>query len=191
MQFMADIQLTCESCKGKRFKNEVLDIKYQDKNIADVLNLTVEESLTFFEKQTTVINKIEPLFNVGLGYIRLGQSSNSLSGGEAQRVKLASYLGKGNSIKATHNLFIFDEPTTGLHFHDIKRLLESINALIEQGNSVIIIEHNMEVIKTADWIIDLGPDGGENGGKVIYEGTPEDMKNLKDNHTAQFLKAKL
>ncbi len=191
MQFMADIELTCESCGGKRFKNEILDITYQGKNIAEVLELTVEESLEFFEKQTTVINKLKPLFDVGLGYIRLGQSSNSLSGGEAQRVKLASYLGKGGSMKNDHNLFIFDEPTTGLHFHDIKRLLESINALIEQGNSVIIIEHNMEVIKTADWIIDLGPEGGTNGGKITFEGLPEDMVKLQGNHTADYLKGKL
>jgi excinuclease ABC subunit A len=191
MQFMADIELTCESCKGQRFKNEILEIKYQDKNIADVLDMTVEESLEFFAGNNPVINKLQPLFDVGLGYIRLGQSSNSLSGGEAQRVKLASYLGKGGSLKNDHHLFIFDEPTTGLHFHDIKKLLESINALIEQGNSVIIIEHNMEVIKTADWIIDLGPEGGEKGGKVVFEGLPEDMAKLKDNYTAEFLRGKL
>ena len=193
MQFMADIELTCESCGGKRFKNEILDITYKDKNIAEILDLTVEEGLEFFEDQTPIINKLKPLFDVGLGYITLGQSSNSLSGGEAQRVKLASYLGKGGSIKNDHNLFIFDEPTTGLHFHDIKKLMESINALIEEGNSVIIIEHNMEVIKTADWIIDLGPEGGVNGGKVVFEGLPEDMVKLKGNgnHTADFLKEKL
>ncbi len=185
MQFMADIELTCESCGGKRFKNEVLDITYQDKHIANVLDLTVEEGLEFFSKQTAITNKLQPLYNVGLGYITLGQSSNSLSGGEAQRVKLASYLGKGGSLKNNHNLFIFDEPTTGLHFHDIKKLLESINALIEEGNSVIIIEHNMEVIKTADWIIDLGPEGGVNGGKVVFEGTPEQMVKIKNNHTAR------
>lgn len=191
MQFMADIELTCESCGGKRFKNEILDIRFKDKNIAEVLDLTVEESLDFFEQENGVINKIRPLNEVGLGYIRLGQSSNSLSGGEAQRVKLASYLSKGSGKKSDHNLFIFDEPTTGLHFHDIKKLLESINALIEQGNSVIIIEHNMEVIKTADWIIDLGPDGGENGGKITFTGTPEAMIKLKNNHTAHYLKDKL
>ena len=191
MQFMADIELTCESCKGRRFKNEILEITYKEKNIAEVLDLTVEQSLEFFADINPIINKLEPLFDVGLGYIRLGQSSNSLSGGEAQRVKLASYLGKGGSMKTDHHLFIFDEPTTGLHFHDIKKLLESINSLIEQGNSVIIIEHNMEVIKTADWIIDLGPEGGAKGGKVVFEGLPEDMAKLKDNYTAQFLKEKL
>ena len=191
MQFMADIFLTCESCKGKRFKQEILDIEYQGKNIADVLDLTVEESLEFFEGKTTILNKLQPLFDVGLGYIGLGQSSNSLSGGEAQRVKLAFYLGKNSRDNKDHILFIFDEPTTGLHFHDITQLLNSINALVEQGNSVIIIEHNMEIIKSADWIIDLGPEGGENGGNICYEGTPEDMANLKDNHTARFLKDKL
>jgi len=191
MQFMADIELTCESCGGKRFKNEILDINFNERNIAEVLDMTVEEGLAFFEKQQAITNKLKPLFDVGLGYITLGQSSNSLSGGEAQRVKLASYLGKGGSLKNDHNLFIFDEPTTGLHFHDIKKLLESINALIEEGNSVIIIEHNMEVIKTADWIIDLGPEGGINGGKVVFEGTPEQMVKIADNHTAHFLKGKL
>ncbi|UII28433.1 excinuclease ABC subunit UvrA [Fulvivirga maritima] len=191
MQFMADIYLTCESCKGKRFKQEILDVEHQGKNIADVLDLTVEESLEFFEGKTSIINKLQPLYDVGLGYIGLGQSSSSLSGGEAQRVKLASYLGKNSRDNKDHILFIFDEPTTGLHFHDITQLLNSINALVEQGNSVIIIEHNMEVIKSADWIIDLGPEGGEKGGNICFEGTPEEMIKLKDNHTARFLKAKL
>ncbi len=189
MQFMADIYLTCEGCKGQRFKQEILEVKYQDTNIAEVLDLTVEDSIKFFKNEKPVINKLSPLFEVGLGYIRLGQSSNSLSGGEAQRVKLASYLGKGK--EGTSNmLFIFDEPTTGLHFQDIKVLLKAINALVDQGNTVIIIEHNMEVIKSADWIIDLGPEGGENGGEVTYSGLPEDMIKLTDNHTANFLKRK-
>ncbi len=191
MQFMADIFLTCESCKGKRFKQELLDVAYRDKNIADILSLTVEESLAFFEGKTSITNKIQPLFDVGLGYIGLGQSSNSLSGGEAQRVKLASFLGKNTRDKKDHILFIFDEPTTGLHFHDISKLMDSVNALVEQGNSVIIIEHNMEVIKSADWIIDLGPEGGEQGGAITFAGLPEDMIKLKDNHTASFLKEKL
>ncbi|MTI22414.1 excinuclease ABC subunit A [Fulvivirga sp. RKSG066] len=192
MQFMADIYLTCESCKGKRFKQEVLDVEFEGKNIADVLDLTVEEALAFFEGKTSITNKLQPLFDVGLGYIGLGQSSNSLSGGEAQRVKLAYYLGKNTRDKKDHILFIFDEPTTGLHFHDITKLLDSINALVEQGNSVIIIEHNMEVIKSADWIIDLGPEGGENGGTVTFTGTPEEMIKHKDsNHTARFLAEKL
>ncbi|MEO1096445.1 MAG: excinuclease ABC subunit UvrA [Bacteroidota bacterium] len=191
MQFMADIYLTCESCKGRRFKQEILDIQYNDKNIAEVLDMTVEESLKFFEGKSPIINKIRPLFDVGLGYIGLGQSSNSLSGGEAQRVKLAFYLGKNTNAGKDHILFVFDEPTTGLHFHDINKLLTSVNALIDQGNSVIIIEHNMDVVKCADWVIDLGPEGGEEGGSVTFAGTPEDMKSLSDNHTASFLKEKL
>jgi excinuclease ABC subunit A len=191
MQFMADIKLTCESCNGQRFKQEVLDIKFQDKNIADILDLTVEESIPFFqEKSPKIAEKIDPLFQVGLGYIKLGQSSSSLSGGEAQRVKLASFLGKGNSNKGK-TLFIFDEPTTGLHFHDIKKLLKAMNDLVEQGDTVIIIEHNMEVVKCADHIIDLGPEGGELGGYISYEGTPEYMISLKKNPTAHYLKEKL
>ena len=191
MQFMADIFLTCESCKGKRFKQEILDVEYDGKNIADVLDLTVEESLEFFADKAPILNKLQPLFDVGLGYIGLGQSSNSLSGGEAQRVKLASYLGKNSRDSKDHILFIFDEPTTGLHFHDITKLLYSINALVDQGHSVIIIEHNMEVIKSADWIIDMGPEGGERGGNVCFAGVPEDMVKLENNHTADFLKEKL
>jgi excinuclease ABC subunit A len=191
MQFMADIYLTCEGCKGKRFKQEVLDVKYNEKDISEVLELTVEDSLGFFNKENAVINKLLPLYDVGLGYVRLGQSSNSLSGGEAQRVKLASFLGKGNSISSERILFIFDEPTTGLHFHDIRKLLKAINALIDQGNSVIIIEHNMEIIKCADWVIDLGPEGGEQGGTITFAGTPENMIKLDGNHTAGFLRNKL
>lgn len=188
MQFMADIHLTCESCKGQRFKQEILEITYKEKNIAEVLDLTIDDAMEFFQDEKPIINKLAPLQEVGLGYIRLGQSSNSLSGGEAQRVKLAYFLGKGKSSNKDHILFIFDEPTTGLHFHDIAKLMHSINALIEQGNSVIIIEHNTEVIKCADWIIDLGPEGGEKGGKVCFAGTPEEMISLKDeNHTAKYL----
>jgi excinuclease ABC subunit A len=193
MQFMADVHLVCESCGGKRFKNEILDVKYHDADVADVLNMTVDDAITFFKKpEPKLTEKLLPLQEVGLGYIRLGQSSNTLSGGEAQRVKLASFLGKGNSNKGK-TLFIFDEPTTGLHFHDIKKLLKAINALVEQGDSVIIIEHNMEIIKCADWIIDLGPEGGEPGGYVEFEGTPEDMVKKMDstNHTARFLKGKI
>jgi excinuclease ABC subunit A len=191
MQFMADIHLMCDGCGGKRFKQEVLDITYKDKNIAEVLDMTLEESLPFFEGISGITNKLKPLYEVGLGYVKLGQSSNSLSGGEAQRVKLAFYLGKQTRANDGHILFIFDEPTTGLHFHDITKLLKSINALVAQGNSVVIIEHNMEVIKSADWIIDLGPEGGDLGGSVCFEGTPEDMVKLKDNHTARYLKEKL
>lgn len=191
MQFMADIRLTCESCNGHRFKQEILDIKFQEKHIAEILDMTVEESLAFFKvAQPRIAEKIEPLMQVGLGYIKLGQSSNSLSGGEAQRVKLASFLGKGNSNKGK-TLFIFDEPTTGLHFHDIKKLLKALNDLVEQGDSVVIIEHNMEVIKSADHIIDLGPEGGENGGTLCFEGSPEEMIKLKNNPTATYLKEKL
>jgi len=194
MQFMADIYLTCESCKGKRFKQEMLEVTYKEKNIADVLEMTVDDAVIFFEEERTIINKLKPLQEVGLGYVRLGQSSNSLSGGEAQRVKLASYLGKGHyhgGGSAGNILFIFDEPTTGLHFHDIRKLLDAINALIAQGNSVVIIEHNIEVVKCADWIIDLGPEGGEEGGQVVFTGTPENMVILENNHTARFLKEKL
>ncbi len=190
MQFMADIQLTCEACGGKRFKQEILDIQYKERNIAEVLDMTVDDSIAFFKGRDTIVDKLAPLQEVGLGYVRLGQSSSSLSGGEAQRVKLAYYLGKGAHNKEKI-LFIFDEPTTGLHFHDIKRLLTAINALIEQGNSVVVIEHNMEMIKCADWIIDMGPEGGEHGGQICFEGTPEDMIKLQDNHTARFLKGKL
>jgi len=192
MQFMADIYLTCDSCKGARFKNDILNITYKDKNISEVLNLTVDEAIDFFKDETSVVTRIKPLQEVGLGYIHLGQSSNSLSGGEAQRVKLASFLGKGKSDSGSHILFIFDEPTTGLHFHDINKLLVSVNRLINQGNSVIMIEHNMEVIKTADWIIDLGPEGGdEEGGYIVFEGTPEEMIQKSNGYTAQYLKQKI
>ena len=188
MQFMADIFLTCESCKGKRFKQEILDVQYKEKSISDVLDMTIDEALEFFEGKTAITQKLQPLQEVGLGYIGLGQSSNTLSGGEAQRVKLASFLVK-NSTKATDKiLFIFDEPTTGLHFHDIRKLLHSINALIDQGHSVIIIEHNTEVIKSADWVIDMGPEGGDKGGYITFEGTPEDLKKLEDNYTAKYLR---
>lgn len=188
MQFMADIHLTCESCKGKRFKNEILDVKYKDKDISDILAMTIDEAMEFFQGKSAIINKLQPLQEVGLGYVGMGQSSNTLSGGEAQRVKLASFLGKGGTKQGDHILFIFDEPTTGLHFHDIRKLLHSINALIEQGHSVIIIEHNTEVIKAADWVIDLGPEGGEKGGYITFEGTPESMMTEEGNYTAKYLK---
>lgn len=188
MQFMADIFLTCESCKGKRFKQEILDVQYNEKNISQVLGMTIDEAMDFFKGKAPIINKLQPLQEVGLGYIGLGQSSNTLSGGEAQRVKLASFLGKNNMKANDHILFIFDEPTTGLHFHDIRKLLHSINALIDQGHSVIIIEHNTEVIKSADWVIDLGPEGGEKGGYITFEGTPENLKKVEDNYTAIYLR---
>lgn len=192
MQFMADVKLKCESCEGKRFKQEILDIKYQEKDISEILDMTVDEAIELFQKdQPKLAEKLLPLQEVGLGYIKMGQSSNSLSGGEAQRVKLASFLGKGNPHKGK-TLFIFDEPTTGLHFHDIKKLLKAINALVEQGDSVIIIEHNMEVIKSADYIIDIGPEGGENGGYITFEGTPEAMVKMEgNNYTAEFLRGKV
>ncbi len=187
MQFMADIHLTCESCKGKRFKNEILEITYKDKNISEVLDMTIDEAIEFFKEKSQLINRLLPLQEVGLGYIGMGQSSNTLSGGEAQRVKLASFLGKGGTKTGDHILFIFDEPTTGLHFHDISKLLHSINALIDQGHSVIIIEHNTEVIKCADWVIDLGPEGGNKGGQLTFAGTPEDLAKEKGNFTGAYL----
>jgi excinuclease ABC subunit A len=195
MQFMADIKLVCENCKGMRFKEEVLEVKYHGKNIYDVLEMTVDESIEFFGKNTgttqkKIVEKIQPLADVGLGYIKLGQSSSTLSGGESQRVKLASYLSKDNSNLGP-SLFIFDEPTTGLHFHDIKKLLEAFNALVKKGHSLLIIEHNLEVVKCADWVIDLGPDGGEGGGNLIFEGTPENLVFEKKSVTGQYLKDKL
>ncbi|MFZ1806651.1 MAG: excinuclease ABC subunit UvrA [Cyclobacteriaceae bacterium] len=192
MQFMADIFLKCESCHGKRFKQEVLEVEYEGKNIADILDMTVEDAMTFFKDKKAVYDKVLPLFEVGLGYVKLGQSSNSLSGGEAQRVKLASFLGKKSTDSKDHVLFIFDEPTTGLHFHDISKLLKAINALVDEGHTVIVIEHNLEVIKCADWIIDLGPEGGEKkGGNLLFAGTPEDMVKQAKGYTAGFLKEKL
>jgi excinuclease ABC subunit A len=186
MQFMADIFLTCETCGGKRFKQHVLDVTYNEKNVDDVLNMTIDEALEFFAKEQKIINKIKPLVDVGLGYVHLGQSSNTLSGGEAQRIKLASFLVKGNNANKT--LFIFDEPTTGLHFHDIKKLLKSFDALLEHGNTIIVIEHNMDVIKCADWVIDIGPEGGNYGGKVVFEGLPENLIKEKKSYTGKYLK---
>lgn len=196
MQFLADVHLTCEVCSGKRFKQEILEVAYHGKNIHEVLEMSVDDAIEFFEnaplekKQSgvngkTVAARLQPLHDVGLGYIKLGQSSNTLSGGEAQRVKLASFLGKGKS--AGHLLFIFDEPTTGLHFNDIKKLLASFNALIEQGHSILIIEHNVEVIKSADWLIDLGPEAGDEGGSLVYAGVPKGIKNVKESHTARYI----
>ena len=186
MQFMADIFLTCETCGGKRFKQHILDITYLDKNVSEVLEMTIDEGLEFFKKEPKIIAKIKPLVDVGLGYVQLGQSSNTLSGGEAQRIKLASFLVKGNNTHKT--LFIFDEPTTGLHFEDIKKLLKSFDALLDHGNTIIVIEHNMDVIKCADWVIDIGPEGGDKGGKVVFEGLPEDLIKVNDSYTGKFLK---
>ncbi|MFN8407259.1 MAG: excinuclease ABC subunit UvrA [Sphingobacteriaceae bacterium] len=186
MQFMADIYLTCESCGGKRFKQHVLDITYKGKNVYEILEMTVDEAMLFFEGEAKITSKMKPLVDVGLGYIHLGQSSSTLSGGEAQRIKLASFLLKGNSTKKT--LFIFDEPTTGLHFHDIKKLLKSFDALLEQGHTIVVIEHNMDVIKCADWVIDIGPEGGEKGGEIVFEGVPEDLIQCDNSYTGKFLK---
>jgi excinuclease ABC subunit A len=185
MQFLADVHLTCEVCGGKKFKEEVLEVTYKDKNVYQVLEMSVDEALEFFKDEKDIINKIKPLSDVGLGYVKLGQSSDTLSGGEAQRVKLASFLGKGRG--QGHILFIFDEPTTGLHFHDIKKLLTSFNALIEQGHSILVIEHNTDVIKSADWIIDLGPEAGDGGGQIVYAGIPEGLKKVKESYTGKFL----
>lgn len=188
MQFLADVHLTCEVCNGKKFKEEVLEVTYKGKNIYEVLELSVDDAIEFFsaDKESAAIAKaIKPLQEVGLGYIKLGQSSDTLSGGEAQRVKLASFLGKGRS--SGHILFIFDEPTTGLHFHDIQKLLAAFNALINQGHSIIVIEHNVDVIKSADWIIDMGPEAGNKGGNIVYAGTPVSIKKNKESVTAKFL----
>jgi excinuclease ABC subunit A len=194
MQFMADVKLLCDSCNGKRFKNETLEVEFQHKNISDVLNMTVDDAADFFARtgnKTTakIIEKLKLLQDVGLGYVQLGQSSSTLSGGEAQRIKLASFLGAGNTSNNT--LFIFDEPTTGLHVNDIEKLLRALHMLIEKGNSILVIEHNLDVIKCADWIIDLGPEGGEKGGHIVFEGTPDDLVKNKESYTAKYLKRKL
>ena len=185
MQFLADVHLTCDICNGKRFKEEVLEVTYKGKSIYDVLDMSVDDAIDFFRDEADVAKKIQPLSDVGLGYVKLGQSSDTLSGGEAQRVKLASFLGKGRS--QGNILFIFDEPTTGLHFHDIKKLLVSFNALIEQGHTILVIEHNTDVIKSADWVIDLGPEAGDAGGYLVFAGKPSDLKKCKESYTGKFL----
>ena len=185
MQFLADVELTCEDCKGSRYKNSILEVRYKSKNIAEVLDLTVREAMSFFAGNSRLIHKLHVLDEIGLGYLRLGQSATSLSGGEAQRIKLATYI----SLAGEKNtLFIFDEPTTGLHFDDIRRLLTAFDKLISAGNSLVVIEHNMDVVKTADWIIDLGPEGGEDGGRTVFQGTPEDLVKFKNSYTARALK---
>ncbi|MEZ5025830.1 MAG: excinuclease ABC subunit UvrA [Chitinophagales bacterium] len=189
MQFLADVHLKCDVCNGKRFKQEILEVQYKEKNIADVLELTVDEAILFFKERKEIVNRLMPLQDVGLGYVHLGQSSSTLSGGEAQRVKLASFLTKGQTKDAV--LFIFDEPTTGLHFHDINKLLKALNALIEIGHSVLVIEHNIDVIKCADWINDLGPRGGEEGGHLLFQGTPENLIKHPQSITAKYLKEKM
>ena len=191
MQFMADVNLICESCNGQRFKKEILKVRFDKKSIDDILKMTVDQSIEFFLKndENKIIKKIQPLKDVGMGYVKLGQSSSTLSGGEAQRIKLATFLLKGSNKNKT--LFIFDEPTTGLHFHDIKKLLKSFDSLIKNGHSIIVVEHNIDLIKSSDFIIDLGPDGGEKGGDVIFQGSPEDL--VKDNKSklSNYLKDKL
>lgn len=198
MQFMADIHLKCEACNGKRFKDDILLVTYHDKNIFDVLSMTVDDAMDFFgfsamskytHLEQKIMAKLKPLADVGLGYVRLGQASSTLSGGEAQRIKLASFIGKGTQSAGA--LFIFDEPTTGLHFHDIRKLLDAFTMLINQGNTVVVIEHNLEILKCADWIIDLGPEGGDEGGQLLFEGIPEDLTNCETSITAEYLKEKL
>lgn len=194
MQFMADVEMVCEACKGQRFKKDVLDVKYNGKNIYEILEMTIDEAIEFFSKKKSkleekIVEKLRPLSDVGLGYIKMGQSSSTLSGGEIQRVKLAYFLSQEKDSK--HILFIFDEPTTGLHFHDISKLLKSINGLVERGHSAIIVEHNMEVIKSCDWVIDLGPEGGDAGGNIVFEGVPEELAKCKESYTGRFLADKL
>ena len=193
MQFMSDITVECEECHGHRFKPEVLEIQYHGKNIFDILEMTVDDAIDFFGQSNAaterkIVERLKPLSDVGLGYIKLGQSSSTLSGGENQRVKLAYFLAREKSVKT---LFIFDEPTTGLHFHDIDKLMYSLNRLIEHGHTVIIIEHNMDVIKIADHVIDIGPEGGDNGGNVVATGTPEDIAKCGQSYTGKYLIPKL
>jgi len=185
MQFLADVELTCEDCRGTRFRDEILDVKYKGKNIAEVLQLTVREAILFFKETAKLVNKLKVIEAVGLGYLRLGQSATTLSGGEAQRVKLAAHLATKTKQKT---LFIFDEPTTGLHFEDINKLLAAFRALIDNGGSLLVIEHNLDVIKTADYVIDLGPEGGAGGGEIVAVGTPEEIVKVKNSHTGQYLK---
>jgi excinuclease ABC subunit A len=191
MVFMADVHLPCDTCNGKRFKKEILEIYFEGKNIDNILTMTIDDAISFFNttKQAKIVQKLQPLQDVGLGYVQLGQSSSTLSGGEAQRIKLATFLVKGSTKEKA--LFVFDEPTTGLHFHDIKKLLTSFDALIEKGHSIIVIEHNIDLIKCADYIIDLGPEGGENGGQLLAVGTPEEISKNKKSITGKYLKMKL
>jgi excinuclease ABC subunit A len=185
MQFLADVELTCEDCRGTRFRDEILDVRYKGKNIAEVLQLTVREAITFFKDVNKLVNKLKVIEAVGLGYLRLGQSATTLSGGEAQRVKLAAHLATKTKSKT---LFIFDEPTTGLHFDDINKLLAAFRALIENGGSLLVIEHNLDVVKTADYVIDLGPEGGAGGGCIVATGTPEEIAVNEISHTGRYLK---
>ncbi len=184
MHFLPDVYVTCDVCKGKRYNRETLEIKFRDKSIAEVLAMTVDEAVPYFSAQTRIHDRLRILQQVGLGYIALGQQATTLSGGEAQRIKLSKELAR----RATgRTLYILDEPTTGLHFEDVRKLLEVLHALVDQGNTVVVIEHNLEVIKTADWILDLGPEGGDGGGRIVAEGTPEDIAANPDSHTGRFL----
>jgi excinuclease ABC subunit A len=185
MQFLADVELVCEECKGTRFKQQILDVRYRGKNVHEVLAMTVREAIAFFREVPRIMNRLRVLDEVGLGYLRLGQSATTLSGGEAQRIKLASHLSKRTG---TRTLYIFDEPTTGLHFDDINKLLTAFRALLEAGGSLIVIEHNLDVIKTADYVIDLGPEGGDAGGYVVATGTPEEIMRVRESHTGHFLR---
>ena len=185
MHFLPDVYVPCEVCLGKRYNRDTLEIMYKGKNIADVLEMPCEEALTFFEKQPSITRHMQTLVDVGLGYIRLGQSAPTLSGGEAQRVKLATELAKRPT---GHTLYLLDEPTTGLHFEDVRKLLNVLTRLVDNGNTVIVIEHNLDVVKTADWVIDLGPEGGEGGGEIVASDTPENITKLKSSHTGKFLK---
>ena len=199
MQFMADVSMVCESCLGKRFKPDILEVRYQGMNIDDILNLSVGEAIEFFKKQTDplakrIAERLQPLVDVGLSYIKLGQSSSTLSGGESQRIKLAYFLSMNDTIskgKPQRILFIFDEPTTGLHFYDVEKLLKSFDALLAKGHSIIVVEHNMDVIRSADWIIDLGPEAGDEGGNLVFAGTPEKLISCKESHTACYLSKSL
>ena len=185
MHFLPDVYVTCDVCKGKRYDRETLEVKYREKSIADVLDMTVEEAATLFKAVPSIREKMETLKRVGLDYIHVGQQATTLSGGEAQRVKLSKELARRSTGRT---LYILDEPTTGLHFHDVKKLLEVLHELVDQGNSVVVIEHNLEVIKTADWIIDMGPEGGDGGGEIVAQGTPEDVVKVSRSHTGRFLK---
>lgn len=188
MNFLPDVQVPCEECQGKRYNRETLEVRYHGKSISDVLDMSIEEAVEFFEPIPSIYRKVKTLFDVGLGYIKLGQSSTTLSGGEAQRVKLATELSKKDTGKT---FYILDEPTTGLHFEDINVLLGVLNRLVDHGNTVLVIEHNLDVVKVADWVVDLGPEGGSGGGRILFEGTPDDLIKVKESHTGKFLKIEM